>query len=111
MFKRHKLKSAEQVLKEQDFPGSREYLGTVCGQREYKVFMPNMRDFKIAQKLCEEPETKDAYCYVLSAMSVGLSYQEFMEISASDGAEILTLVSNAMKALKPLVQKGEITKQ
>lgn len=94
--------------KKKNWPGNREYIGTVfSGGGDINVYMPNMKDARAAGLMKTSPESIEEYSLKLSAAAVGMTLDEFEDLAYQDAAAIVTLVSAALERLKPVVSGKE----
>ena len=80
---------------EPDFPGTREYIGTIqkADASTFKVYIPIMAD--IASLDLREPN----FQYRLAAKSIGISYYEFLTWGFADGLLVTKELNRAVDIL------------
>lgn len=78
-----------------DFPGQREYLGTVhTRDGEFKVYMPSLNDWL---SLWDPNDT--SFAYKLAAFCIGIEYSEFVNWGMGDVQKAIELLNEAIKVL------------
>lgn len=77
------------------FPGNREYLGTIqtASGNTYKVYMPVVYDYA-----CIDMSVSEGV-YRLGAKSIGISYLTFQTWSFPDAQLVMGILSNAIDTL------------
>lgn len=93
------------IKEEKDtWPGSREFIGTISGATgEYRVYVPSLKDAINAGLDLNSEQAKAEFHYRLSAASIGMEYDEFLNLPWNEVCAVLDLVSKAMQRLKPVI--------
>lgn len=89
--------------KTKPWPDGREYLGTVhSSQGPLRVFMPTYGDM-----LPFKDKDLEGFAHGVAAKAIGLTTDDFLNLSYPDASSVMLLVSEALKKLKPLVSKDK----